>query len=86
MQTTKQAVPATREAAIAALVEQDVTKWGESEREASRLLHGGKTYGLALTSLYSRAECADAPEAAELRKAAKAARTPADNAELRKGG
>lgn len=78
-------IPATREEAIAALVESDVAKWGEEEREASRQMHSGKTYGLALNELASRAELAGAADKA-LRAAAKAALTKADWAWLRRGG
>jgi len=78
-------VPADRDAAIAVLVEQDVAKWGETEREASRCMHADKSYGLLLNTLSSRAILADAPNAA-LSKAAKAALTKADKAQLRKGG
>jgi hypothetical protein len=75
----------TREQAIDALVEQDVAKWGEAERDASRRLHGGQSLGLALNALAARAILADAPDAA-LSAAAKAALTKADRAVLRKGG
>lgn len=78
-------IPRTQEEAINALVESDVAKWGESERDASRRMHAKRTYGLALNELANRAELAGAPDA-ELRKAAKAALTSDDRAELRKGG
>lgn len=80
-------VPASFEAAIDLLVEQDVDKWGECERAASRSLHTChlRTYGRALNALYARAELADEPSSA-LRKAADAALTSADRVELRKGG
>lgn len=41
----------TREQAIAALVERDVAKWGETERAVSRELRGRLTHGRALNSL-----------------------------------
>ena len=78
-------VPSTREEAIAALVEQDVLRWGEGEREASRSLHIHRSYGLALNLLANRAELADAPDAA-LRAAAMAALTDADWRWLNQGG
>lgn len=73
-------VPADRAAAINALVELDVAKWGEGEREASRALHARTTYGLALNTLACRT---NDPTIA---KAAKAALTPADRKVLRNGG
>lgn len=76
----------TRDEAVAKLVEQDVAKWGEGEREASVRQHSYRTLGLALNELANRADLwFDAPDAA-LRKAAKAALTPADKAWLRQGG
>ena len=78
-------IPATREEAIAALVEQDVARWGESEREASRRMHASRSYGLALNALANRAELAGEPDP-ELRRAAKAALTSADRDILRRGG
>ena len=74
-----------REAAIEALVEQDVARWGERERAASMRLHGALTYGRALNALAARAELAGEPYA-ELRAAADAALTAADWRELRQGG
>ena len=44
----------TREQAIAALVEQDVARWGEAERIASQHAHGKRTLGLALNELANR--------------------------------
>lgn len=82
---TTTTIPQTRESAIAALVEQDVTRWGEAEREASQRQHGTRSYGRALNALANRAELADAPDPA-LRAAADAALTAADWRELRSGG
>lgn len=79
-------IPATREEAIEALVESDVSKWGEAERAASKRLHSGRTYGLALNELANRAELSGSGPAKELRAAAKKALTSADKAQLRKGG
>ena len=78
-------IPATREAAIQALVESDVAKWGESEREASARQHGRRSYGLALNELANRLELADAT-GTELRAAANRALTTDDHAFLRTGG
>jgi hypothetical protein len=78
-------IPTTREAAIALLVEQDVAKWGESERAASQQLHAHRSLGLALNELWARSVLRDAPDS-DLKRAAKAALTAADRAALRKGG
>lgn len=75
----------TREQAIELLVEQDVTKWGESEREASKRAHQGRTLGRALNTLANRAELSGNPDPV-LRAAAKRALTADDRDELRKGG
>ncbi len=83
METTQ--IPRNLEEAVALLVEQDVAKWGESEREASRRLHSRRTYGLALNTLAARAELADQPNP-ELRAAADAALTDDDWRVLRQGG
>jgi hypothetical protein len=77
------ASPQTLEAAISILVDQDVAKWGEAEREASRAHHANRTYGLALNELANRAFMADSPGAADLAKAAKKALTRSDRAVLR---
>ena len=76
----------TREEAIAKLVEQDVARWGEREREASQQSHRFRTLGLALNELANRADLWFGAPDAELRKAAKAALTPDDRYYLRKGG
>lgn len=75
----------TYEDALAELVEQDVARWGEGERAASRKLHSKRSYGRALNELAARAELADAPSR-ELREAAEAMLTDADWRELRQGG
>lgn len=41
----------TREEAVAKLVELDVAKWGESERESSARTNGKMSHGLALNRL-----------------------------------
>lgn len=76
---------ATREDAIAALVEMDVGRWGDSEREASQRMHSARSLGLALNEIWARYELAG-ELADEIRKAAQAALTSADRAALRKGG
>ena len=78
-------IPATREEAIAELVELDVAKWGESERSASMQAHARRSLGRALNELANRAELAGQINP-KLRAAAKAALTPQDKADLRKGG
>lgn len=78
-------IPQTREAAIEVLVEQDIARWGESERAASQRSHAGRSYGRALSELANRAELAGAPDSA-LRAAADRALTDADWRELRQGG
>lgn len=79
-------IPTTKDEAIAALVELDVNKWGEAEREASRRKHSRLTFGLALNRLAHRAEYDFGDAAPELVKAAKKALTDDDRSELRKGG
>lgn len=79
-------IPKVAEEAIAMLVEQDVKKWGESERAASTQSYRRRSFGLNLNTLAARAELDDAADAAALRKAAKAALTAQDRIELRKGG
>lgn len=83
----------TRETAIAALVDQDCARWGESEREASRTMHAKRTIGLAINELAARATVFAGEawlgahtDAKALKAAAKAALTSADRSELRKGG
>ena len=78
-------VPATAEEAIDVLVSQDVEKWGEAEREASRRLHSRLTYGRLLNSLWSRAEMAGVPRH-DLRAASDDALTAEDWRVLRSGG
>jgi hypothetical protein len=77
------ASPQTLEAAISILVDQDVAKWGEAEREASQQQHSQRSYGLALNELANRAFMADSAGAADLAKAAKKALTRSDRAVLR---
>jgi hypothetical protein len=75
----------TREEAVDMLVNQDVKKWGEGERAASRRLHGHRTLGLALNELANRAELAGQPDPA-LRAQADDALTDYDWCWLRQGG
>lgn len=81
-------IPETREAAIAALVELDVAKWGESERQASRQLHEQNcpSYGVALNALAHRPEYHFGDDVPELVAAASAALAGDDIAVLRQGG
>lgn len=83
--TKTNSIPSTREEAINALVESDVAKWGESEREASTRAHANRSYGLALNELANRAELSDTPDPA-LRAAARKALTSDDRSALRSGG
>lgn len=78
-------IPATREQAIAALVESDVLKWGEAERADSQRQHAARSYGLALNELANRAELAGQPDTA-LRAAAARALSDADWRYLHTGG
>lgn len=82
---TTTTVPATREAAIATLVDQDCAKWGEAERAASQRTHQNRTIGLAINELANRAELLGSPDA-DLRTAANNALTDADWRILRQGG
>jgi hypothetical protein len=75
----------TREEAIARLVQQDVDRWGESERPASERAHAFRTRGLAVNELANRADLAGDPGAAALRRQAKAALTDDDRDWLRNG-
>jgi len=73
--------------ALDALVELEVTKWGEQERAAARRLHGSKSRGLLINSIVHH-QCngyGDAFDAA-VKKIAKLQLTSDDKAELRKGG
>lgn len=84
--TTKPAIPQTREEAIEAIAELDAKKWGEGEREPSRRLHRGASYGLLLNTLAHRAEYGYGNDVPHLKAAAKAALTSADRDVLRQGG
>jgi hypothetical protein len=84
-------LPTTREGAIAAIVESDVARWGEAEREASRRAHSRRSLSLALNELANRADL-DGWEAAPirgtalagaLRKASVALRSASDDRALR---
>lgn len=74
----------TRAEAVARLIEQDVARWGESERAASARLHAKLTRGRAINALANRAELSGDPDAAQLRAEADAALTASDRAELRR--
>jgi len=77
----------TQAQALDALVDLDVTKWGEQERTAARGLHASKSRGLLINSIvhHSSNDFGDAFSTAE-KKAAKKQLTAADKSELRKGG
>jgi len=73
----------TRDEAIAKLVELDVARWGESEREASKRLHASRSHALALNAVANYdVDNIDA----DLAKMAKSLMTSADRAYLRTGG
>lgn len=78
-------IPQTRDEAVSLLVDMDVARWGEGERDASKRLHRDLSYGLALTEIANRAELADKPWP-ELRKAANKALTGRDWDALHEGG
>lgn len=79
------AIPTNREEAINALVEQDVAKWGEAERDSAVVAHSPRTIGDALNELANRADLDGTPSKA-LRSAAKAALTKTDRKSLSRGG
>lgn len=73
----------SREQAIAALVELDVARWGEGEREASRRLRARLTHGRALNTLaHYDPDHVDAAMAADAQRVM----TAADHRALRAGG
>lgn len=73
--------------ALDALVELDVAKWGEQERDASRRLHASKSRGLLINSIVHHQSngYGDAFDDAA-KKIAAAQLTADDLAALRKGG
>lgn len=73
--------------ALDAMVELDVSKWGETERDASRRMHASKSRGLLINSIvhHQSNDYGDVFDAAT-RKIAKQQLTSDDKAELRKGG
>lgn len=79
-------IPANREEALAALIELNVAKWGEQEREPTRKNRQNDSYGLLLNSLARRPEYDYGDRVPHLVAAAKKALTARDRAELRKGG
>lgn len=83
--TTNVQIPSSLAAAIDALVELDVQKWGEGERQASRDMHRRNliSYGLALNALARRPEYEYGDLVPHLVDAANAALTAADRAHLR---
>lgn len=78
-------IPTTKAEAIAALVESDVERWGESQRNAAQAMHDKNSFGLALNSLAARAELAGRP-CDGLYAAAKRVMTAADWRVIRSGG
>lgn len=78
----------TRDEAIKILVDGDVAKWGESEREASEQAHGRRSHGLAVNEVVARRILAgdESKETKALAKFAKSILTAADKAVLRQGG
>ena len=82
MMTTNQTTM-TREDAINALVERDVAKWGEEERDASTHLRAKLSHGLALNAL---AHYDVGVVDRELAAQAKRVMTAVDRKALRSGG
>lgn len=87
MTKTKDFATMTREQALTALVDLDVAKWGEQEREPSRRLHGDKSRGLLINAIVHHQSngYGDAFDAAT-KKLAKEQLTSDDRYALRKGG
>lgn len=78
---------ASHAAAVNALVELDVARWGEKEREYSRSTYQKQSHGLLLNSLvHNPATNYGDAVPAPLKKAAKALQTVEDRAVLRRGG
>jgi len=76
-----------RGVACDALVNLDVAKWGEGERDASRRHHSRRSVGLAVNEMANRALFAGMEaEASALREIAKAHFTDDDVRFLRSGG
>lgn len=75
-------LPQTREEAIQAIVDIDVIRWGEQERELSQKTHAFRSYGLALCELAARAT-EGTPETRTIEIAAELALTPEDRRWLR---
>jgi len=77
----------THEQALDELVDLDVAKWGEGEREASRRKHARASRGLLINSIvyHSINQYGDMFTATQ-KKIAKAQQTADDVDELRKGG
>jgi hypothetical protein len=78
-------IPVNHTEAVAALVESDVARWGESERQASLEMRRKQSYGLLLNELAGQAQLAGEP-CAELWRAAQSALTRADWRILKGGG
>jgi hypothetical protein len=77
----------TREQAIAALVERDVAKWGDSERAASERRWSDSSHGAALNSLGSALLLDGEKETGErLMLEAKLLLTAADHRRFAQGG
>lgn len=79
-------IPANHSEALEAIAALDAAKWGESEREASREMNEGKSYGLLLNALAHRPEYDFGDAVPHLVDAARSALTPADRRALREGG
>jgi hypothetical protein len=80
----------TRDEAIAMLVDLDVAKWGEGEREASRRSHASRSHGRAVNEVANRWMLSGDPaleaKGEALAKAAKKLLTSSDISDLRQGG
>lgn len=77
----------TRDEALSVLVDLDARRWGESERDASRRLHAGKSRGLLINSIvhHQANDYGDAFDAAAKKLASKQL-TAEDSAILQTGG
>lgn len=73
----------TRDEAVNALVERDVTRWGEAERAAAVRVRSALSHGLALNALaYYHLDAIDA----QLARVAESVMTADDRRVLRSGG
>lgn len=86
MNTETKAVT-TRAEAIRLLVNQDVAKWGEEERQASLEMRSGESHGLLLNALGANAEMdGDMTTARRYYAEARVVMTGKDRRVLRNGG